>query len=772
MSIEKLQQKSLQIKLSVVSAILLVPALIFGYLYYKQYSGDAAFTKAEVAGAQYLNVAYPAYFAATAQQKSALGAVPAQLSDFFDITAEHTAFGQASGLASIDTGITAIQTAADKSNLTLDPDLDSYYLMDVVAFKISETAAAAARLQDLLQQLEKKFDLATAANALVLQARVKGMAADMGTSLKKAQDANPSIMSQYGIMPLYDTTNTTVTTLSDNVQTALLAAIGQQTTIPSAVVQQNAQQTTVLAGNMQILFAKSNTALLQLLNIRLNDKFTTPFIRNTTIALVFMAVAILLARAVVKRMNTEIHDICDILKEIGANNLTVHNPYATLPNETGVLARATNVLRDHILEAQEAEMAARNATVTERSKMQQELLESAATAAQAARAGQFKVHGTGLHNKDPFAVQVAENFNAVLQFIDGFLTDLSLTAERMSQGDLSRGITGQYPGAFKSVSQNFNAVLTDLDTFLNDLTHAAERLAKGDLSRGLEGKYLGTLGMMTGTFNGAVQNLAQLVANIKTTGTDIAQQATQLADNANTMNERFGDQASAVEEIDHSLRTLSQSVEKNVTQAQESIKTAKSTKDGTLKAQGIAQSATQAMALVEKKSARIIDIVGTMNDIAAQTNLLALNASVEAARAGDAGKGFAVVAAEVRNLAQRSATAAQEINSIAHDTVSEVQASTQMVNKTASALNDVSVLIEHNQHTIQQLAQAFVEQAAALRETTTAMTQIEAGVQTNANLSASSAESAHIVADRTQHLAQELSRFSTSARPTLRALTG
>ncbi len=44
-------------------------------------------------------------------------------------------------------GKTAIQRVADGSNLTLDPDVDSYYLMDVVMFRLPELAAAQAELR-------------------------------------------------------------------------------------------------------------------------------------------------------------------------------------------------------------------------------------------------------------------------------------------------------------------------------------------------------------------------------------------------------------------------------------------------------------------------------------------------------------------------------------------------------------------------------------------------------------------------------------------------
>ena len=137
------------------------------------------------------------------------------------------------------------------------------------------------------------------------------------------------------------------------------------------------------------------------------------------------------------------------------------------------------------------------------------------------------------------------------------------------------------------------------------------------------------------------------------------------------------------------MEEISATVKKNAENAQQANDSANNTREVADRGGQVVAKAVEAMALIDKSSHKVSDIIGVIDEIARQTNLLALNAAVEAARAGEAGRGFAVVASEVRSLAQRASQAAKDIKDLITNSNNQVREGVDLVNKAGTALDDI-----------------------------------------------------------------------------------
>jgi methyl-accepting chemotaxis protein len=155
--------------------------------------------------------------------------------------------------------------------------------------------------------------------------------------------------------------------------------------------------------------------------------------------------------------------------------------------------------------------------------------------------------------------------------------------------------------------------------------------------------------------------------------------------------------AAASEQLSTSINDISRQAAHAAGIASRAVGQARDT-DGTV--QGLAQSA-----------ARIGEVVGLINTIAAQTNLLALNATIEAARAGEAGRGFAVVASEVKSLASQTAKATEEIS----EQIADIQ---KVAGEAIDAIKGIGSIIGEVNEVATAIAAAVQQQGAATQEIT------------------------------------------------------
>ncbi len=228
-------------------------------------------------------------------------------------------------------------------------------------------------------------------------------------------------------------------------------------------------------------------------------------------------------------------------------------------------------------------------------------------------------------------------------------------------------------------------------------------------------------------------------------------------------------QASSLEETASSLEEITSTVKQNTDNAQQARQLANGSRDVAEKGGEVVSEAVQAMGEINQSSKKIADIITTIDEIAFQTNLLALNAAVEAARAGEQGRGFAVVAAEVRNLAQRSASAAKEIKTLIQDSVRKVENGTELVNKSGQTLTEIVSAVKRVTDIVSEIAAASKEQLAGIEQVNKAVAQMDRVTQANAAQTEEMSGTASALLTHSIQLNELVSRFrleSTTERVT------
>ncbi len=258
---------------------------------------------------------------------------------------------------------------------------------------------------------------------------------------------------------------------------------------------------------------------------------------------------------------------------------------------------------------------------------------------------------------------------------------------------------------------------------------------------GMTTRAIGQLGLM---IRWLIDDASEQVITVQSVSSEIAQGNNDLAS-------RTEQAASSVQQSASAMTQMTATV-------QSTADTAARANELSASASGAAEQGGQAVAEVvqtmqdiTQSSKRIGDIIGVIDGIAFQTNILALNAAVEAARAGEQGRGFAVVAAEVRALAQRSATAAREIKTLIATSMEKVESGSAMVDHAGRTMGAIVGEVRRVSEMIAEISAATIEQSTGITQVGQAMGHLDEITQQNAALveqSAAASESLRLQAVR------------------------
>jgi methyl-accepting chemotaxis protein len=809
-------------KIAAIMAVLMLPIGHFAWLIGQSVQKDVAFSSLELEGAKAVKDVW-AGLAEAARPDSSLTPAAVEsvkraetVSARFSATAAVEAFRQAltnpkEREAALDRGQVAIQKIADGSNLTLDPEVTTYYLMDAATVRLPEVVIARA----LMEQSYQAFvgvgrEVSMTEYEAFIQASTRfdiGLSA-LRSSIKSAQDSRPELASKFGEQ--LATFNAAADRLS-SLTTTLRKVIASNVPNRLKPAEFDVAEAAFAAGS-DALWQAVESNLVSLLNQRIEGLKSKAFI-EFALALLGVLVAMGIALSFVRSIRIPIADLIRTMRQFQNNDFSEPVPHLNLANEIGEIARALDRGK-HEAEASALTIAAMNQSptmlmitdpnesITFISASLVEMLMRMEPVFRAVK-GDFAVEKmVGQHldyyrtnpnlsrkllvdngdirkvrydiGDETILVDMAYIRGADGSTIGHTLVWRNVTAELLGQAEIAAVVGAAQNGDFsarlpldnkdgfvREIAVGLNNVSALVEKATTEFAEVMDAVAGADLTHTVQGDYRGVLGALKSSINGTVQRLAETVQTIQVTSADVGLAAREINMGADDLSKRTEEQASSLEETAATTEELAASVKASAQASRQAAAIATEAMEAAQTGGAIAGQAVDAMARIESASTKISDIIRVIDDIAFQTNLLALNAAVEAARAGDAGKGFAVVASEVRTLAQRSSEAAKDISALISSSNTEVGEGVKLVRQAGEQLSQILSASKKVAATIAEISAASGEQANGIDEMSQAVAHLDEMTQQNAALAEQSAASAGSLSNRIGQLNDLVAAFRT-----------
>ena len=340
---------------------------------------------------------------------------------------------------------------------------------------------------------------------------------------------------------------------------------------------------------------------------------------------------------------------------------------------------------------------------------------------------------------------------------------LEALVSRAAEGELDQRLdTAHFEGFIKTLGDRINQMMEAVDAPVREVVSVVSQQAQGDLTQLMKGSYQGQFKVLQDNINEMSSSLKSVIGEVMQGSDNISLGASQISQGSADLSQRTQQQAASVEETAASMEEMTATVEQNSTNSEKANTLSMQARDVAERGSDVMQGAVASMQEMHEASAKIADIISTIDGIAFQTNLLALNAAVEAARAGDHGRGFAVVAGEVRSLAQRSAEAAKEIKGLIEDSIGKIEQGTTQVNHAGENLDEIVKSVQQVSGIVGEITAASMEQSEGIGQVNRAVSELDNATQQNAALVEETAAASENMNDQAVALRDRVKYFKVS----------
>ncbi|MDR3376119.1 MAG: methyl-accepting chemotaxis protein [Ancalomicrobiaceae bacterium] len=346
-------------KLALVSVLFLIPIGLLGNLFYAQSMQDIGFAAKEVDGVYYLQSVWPMLAdtlkdpakagAAVGAHRAEVDASGSQYDAGMSTEGPHAAIAteaakpdNADGVRSAIIGL--IAKIDDGSNLTLDPDLDSYYMMDAATVKLPELADSARAVFDAAAGLDgvdkPAFDVRAALLLAIgrFSTAIDNIDSSLGNAVKGSSDGSLKQSTEPG---------------QGAIHAAALALKAEATKISDAIASAGTfKGIAALTAKHSALQAEADrqwgvwsVELKRILELRMSNLWSR-LISKLGIAGAVLAVTLIVVALIARSIT---HGVSRLTRRMGHlidGDLASDIPYIAYSNELGRIGRAVAVFRD------------------------------------------------------------------------------------------------------------------------------------------------------------------------------------------------------------------------------------------------------------------------------------------------------------------------------------------------------------------------------------------------------------------------------------------